>query len=148
MSGVEVRIIEGGADVIRPIDRSGFGVVVPLRLVSEANSHAHWRQRQKRAKEQRFVVTSALRFADCYDSFRGRLATGTECAQVHLHRVAPRALDSDNLQGAFKHVRDAVAEFLGLDDRSGRYEWVYGQQKARPKEYGVRVMIVIESEMP
>ena len=35
-------------------------VLVPVRTVSEANSHEHWRYRQKRAKDQHWHVRVAL----------------------------------------------------------------------------------------
>lgn len=48
---------------------------------------------------------------------------------VLLTRVAPRELDSDNLQGALKHVRDGVADALGVDDRDERVTWAPCDQR-------------------
>ena len=39
-------------------------------------------------------------------------------------------LDGDNLSAAFKAPRDAVAQFLGVDDASARLHWVYLQSPA------------------
>lgn len=44
-----------------------------------------------------------------------------------LKNKAARMLDSDNLAGAFKAVRDGVAEAMGIDDGSERLEWRYAQ---------------------
>ena len=38
-------------------------------------------------------------------------------------RLGGRAMDGDNLAGAFKAVRDAVATFLGVDDADPRVKW-------------------------
>ena len=63
-------------------------------------------------------------------------------ARITLHRPWARVpLDSDNLSGAFKGVRDEVASFLGVDDRSERLHWIYTQSK-QPK--GTLPTVVIE----
>ncbi len=51
-------------------------------------------------------------------------------------------LDSDNLQGALKPLRDAVAYSLGIDDGDPRIEWEYHQIKSTQPE-GVTVMVTI-----
>lgn len=105
-------------------------VTVPLRLVSEANAHQHWRERQRRAKAQRQAVRVF---------WWGSALPQTKPAEVRLTRLAPRKLDSDNLQGACKHVRDEVAALCGFDDRDESVRWVYAQERA--KAYGVRVEV-------
>jgi len=49
-----------------------------------------------------------------------------------LTRFAPsNGLDDDNLAGSLKGVRDAVADWLGVDDRDrSRVRYVYEQQRA------------------
>jgi hypothetical protein len=107
---------------------------IPVRTVSEANraSHEHWRARQKRAKAQRMAVA-------VYLCGQGGLPPGPWL--VTLTRIAPRALDGDNLQGALKAARDEVAKCLGApNDRDG-FEWIYGQKRGKPREYAVEVEI-------
>ncbi len=108
-----------------------------LRLVSEANAHQHWRVRSARAKAQRTAVTLVLR--------------GTVAAQmmhvaplvVTITRVAPSSgLDSDNLVGSGKHVRDAIAGVLGIDDRSPLVTWVVAQERG---DWGLRIRIEARS---
>lgn len=53
---------------------------------------------------------------------------------VTITRNAPRGLDSDNLAGAAKHIRDGIAAWLEVDDRSDLIQWRYGQ---RSTERGV-----------
>jgi hypothetical protein len=59
--------------------------------------------------------------------------------KVTITRLAPRQLDTDNLAGACKHVRDGVADWLGIDDGDLRVAWVCEQEKAKPKQHGVRI---------
>jgi hypothetical protein len=61
--------------------------------------------------------------------------------RVELTRIAPRALDDDNLRGALKAVRDGVADVLGIDDRDPRVVWDYEQAHGAPREYGVKIVI-------
>ena len=102
-------------------------VTLPLTTVSEANSHTHWRVRQTRAKSHRqfalMAVGGALRRDWPVGGWRGAELV------VLLTRVAPRELDSDNLQGALKHVRDGVADALGVDDRDERVTWAPCDQR-------------------
>lgn len=50
-----------------------------------------------------------------------------------------RLLDSDNLVGSLKGLRDAIAETLGLDDADKFIDWKYGQ--FRTDQQGVLVKI-------
>jgi hypothetical protein len=61
--------------------------------------------------------------------------------RVTLVRVAQKELDSDNLQGSLKWVRDAIAAAMRIDDNSPLIDWVYGQASAPPDFFEVRVAI-------
>ncbi len=96
-------------------------------LPSAANLREHWRERHRRIKAQRNAVALAmpvylLHHERNWVSVLGKLL-------VTLTRVSPRELDDDNLQGAFKGIRDQVAAQLGLDDRDKRIGWHYAQAK-------------------
>ena len=110
-------------------------ITLAIRTVSEANAHEHWRLRQRRAKAQRsiagVVVLATLRGA-------GEHRVTPPCT-VRLTRIAPSSgLDSDNLAGSQKHVRDGIADALGIDDRDPRVTWFYDQERG---PWGVRVRI-------
>jgi len=60
---------------------------------------------------------------------------------VTLTPVAPRALDGDNLQSAFKAPRDEVARWLGVDDADPRVVWRVAQERTKRGVYGVRVTL-------
>jgi hypothetical protein len=49
-------------------------------------------------------------------------------------------MDSDNAQGGFKPLRDAISSWFGLDDRDDVIEWSYGQVTTRGCE-GVIVTV-------
>lgn len=101
-------------------------VEIPMRLPSRANSDGqrggtHW-QRAKLVKQQRFEVAMALL------PYEGLAVPVT----VQLTRVSPRSIDSDNLSGSLKAVRDAVAEWLGVDDADDRVTWLPCKQRRDP----------------
>lgn len=63
---------------------------------------------------------------------------------VTLTRVAPRALDDDNLAYSFKAIRDGVADGLGVRDNDPRVSWRYEQRKSA-KGVAPAVLITVES---
>lgn len=104
---------------------------LPLKILSEANLRCHWAARAARMKRHRQtadVMTPAPRLVSLP-------------ATITLTRIAPRALDSDNLAGGFKGVRDGVADKLGINDNDPRVTWVYAQRKGKPREYAAEVEI-------
>jgi hypothetical protein len=112
-----------------------YTIEIPgLKIESVANLREHWRTKAARVAEQRHLVTIALRAAhlsrDYVDALKLDMLTR---ARVTLTRRAPRLLDSDNLSSGCKATRDAVAEILGLDDRSPRYTWCYAQENTARK---------------
>lgn len=119
-------------------------VVAFIKTVSEANAHEHWRARQKRAKAQRsaaLILTSSYALQAGVMVRRGGAVELAGPMVVTLTRIAPRALDSDNLAGSAKHVRDGVADALGIDDRNPIVEWRYAQRRGAPKQYAVEIRI-------
>jgi hypothetical protein len=104
-----------------------------LRTQSEMNLREHWGKRNARRERQQRVTLCALR------SQIGNRPP--PCPLVaKLTRVGPRRMDSDNAVISLKHVRDAVAKYLGVDDGDeASVRWEYGQEVA--KTYAVRVEI-------
>ena len=106
---------------------------LPLRVVSESNSHDHWWGRRNRSKRARRMV---------HLLWPRHVSLPEFPLVVTLTRVAPRELDDDNIRGALKACRDQVAEELGLpSDRDPRVRWEYGQEKGRVKQYAVRIRL-------
>lgn len=107
--------------------------VIPIRTRSEANMREHWATKAKRVKAQRSAMMLMLRRQNV------RALEFPIC--VTLERIAPRQLDTDNLVGAVKAVRDSIAEFVGMNDADPRIQWFYAQRKGKPREYAVEVRI-------
>ena len=102
-----------------------------MKLASEMNVREFWTARQARAKRQRRAVAGALA------SIPRPIASWW---RVEITRLGPRPLDTDNRDGSAKHVRDAVAEWLGTGDGvSAPVEWSVTQLKS--KTYGCLVRI-------
>ena len=114
-----------------------FEILMPLP--SCANLREHWAARAARSKSQRSLANMAMR---ARPEFRKPLEAG-QSATITLTRIAPRALDSDNLASAFKACRDGIADALGVDDGSPRLEWRYAQEKGAAR---VRVELQIHHE--
>jgi hypothetical protein len=95
-------------------------VDVPLRLGAGLNDRLHWRARRRQWAHEKTVVGYLL---------GGRPRPPLPVA-VTVTRVAPsRGLDDDNLAGASKAVRDAVAAWLRIDDRDERISFRYHQER-------------------
>jgi hypothetical protein len=103
-------------------------VVVHVEAVSEANVREHWGARHRRHQLQRVQTRLAL------------LSTGARPGAILLPvdvtfvRVGKRLLDTDNLAGSMKSIRDDVADFLGVDDgpTEKRVSWGYEQRTGTP----------------
>lgn len=125
-----------------------------LKTVSEGNCSQHWKKKDDRCKQQQFFIRA------CFNSWEGEI---TLPCIVKLIRIGPRQLDSDNLQFAFKKIRDEIAECLipekrrsyinkkgkivpikGRADNDPRITWLYDQEKN--PTLGIR--IEIESLIP
>ena len=108
-------------------------VEMEMKIVSLANMRLHWAAKARLVKSQRQKAFNALA------SVAAPLAP--PCTIV-LTRVAPRALDGDNLQSGFKAVRDGVADWLGVDDGSKLVEWQYRQRSGGVKVYKVEMEVI------
>jgi hypothetical protein len=99
-------------------------VIVPgLRTVPGMNVREHHMARNRRVKAEKSAVAWALSLS--------RLQKPALPCVVTLTRIAPSdGLDDDNLPGALKGARDAVAAWLGVDDkRSDIVRYVPAQER-------------------
>ncbi len=103
-------------------EHGGVRVTIPtMKLVSEANTRGHTFAKAGRVAAARGSTTAVL-----------RVMAGPVIAppcRVVITRVFSCQLDSDNLTGSAKHVRDGVADWMGVDDRDPRVEWLVAQEK-------------------
>lgn len=101
---------------------------VPVRLVSLLNAREHWGDKAKRARKQRETACMCALAETLFGPVAAALADGSPLV-VTITRIAPRQLDDDNLAASGKHVRDGIADALGIDDRDPRVRWRYEQAK-------------------
>jgi hypothetical protein len=112
----------------------------PIPTISESNACEHWRKRHKRTVQQKKQVWAYL-------SEEQPMLT-LPC-HIHLIRLSPRYLDHDNLPGSFKHVIDAIADYIipglkpGRADGDSRLSWSYSQEKSKKK--GIRVVFTLHT---
>ena len=114
-----------------------------IRIESEANGREHWRKKAKRTKEQRMRASYAMRMV----AWSAWASAGPDQRPITitLTRIAPRKLDSDNLAGGFKAVRDGIADWLGTDDGHESLTWLYAQRKGHPGQYDAEAVIQWET---
>lgn len=107
------------------------------KLTSEANNSDHWTKKRQRKKMLQFLIRQHWNQANP--------SIILPC-HITMTRIAPRKLDSDNLQTAFKGVRDEIADLIipgkkkGQADSDKRLTWAY-EQKQIPKTYALNIQI-------
>lgn len=106
-------------------------VTVPITVKSESNTTG-----QLKAKLLRKSATKAAVF--------GSLPVLAEVPPgpwwVTLTRIGGRQLDSDNLQGSMKVVRDCVADWLQVNDGDRtRVRWKYRQRPGWSPAVGIKI---------
>lgn len=114
-------------------ERCGGAIIVTipgLRLVNGLNAREHWSARKRRASMERALVAAVL----------GTTRPPALPVVVTITRIGGRPMDEgDGLPASCKHLRDAVATWLGTGDApSARVEWRYRQERG---PWGVRITI-------
>lgn len=91
-----------------------------LRIESHLNAREHWAKKQKRVREERQWAKLAVRAAGWRELDEARYT-------VVIVRMGRREMNSDNVWGALKHVRDGIADGLGTNDEDPRINWICDQ---------------------
>jgi hypothetical protein len=106
-------------------------IEILMRTVPGMNTREHWRTRARRVKAEHEVCSWEL----------ARVERVQVPCSVLLTRCSPgNPLDDDNLAGALKTVRDAVALWLGVDDRhSDTVRYRYTQHRTKRGDWRVRI---------
>lgn len=117
-------------------------VLLSMPLPSAANLREHWATKHRRVAKQRAATALALKSQGAAWLREWRVMAPNPVLRVRcvLTRIGRRRLDSDNVQGAFKAVRDEVAKVVGIDDGSERWCWEYAQETGEP---GVRIRLEV-----
>jgi hypothetical protein len=122
---------------------------IPVRLVNALNQREHWGARAARANTQRKAACLTMYRAMPAPTMAAELkAGGIDWGSVRfvitITRRGGRRMDDDGLTASAKHVRDGIADYLGIDDGDKRLKWVYAQDKAPKGEHFVTVSIEVE----
>lgn len=111
-------------------------VTMPIRLLSEANMREHWFVKNKRKKQQQAIVQA------CWISERMNQVKWRFPLKITFTRIGARKLDSDNLAGSGKAVRDQLAKLLNVNDGDeSKVTWHYAQRIGKRGEYAVEIEI-------
>jgi hypothetical protein len=108
---------------------------VPVKLVNGLNTREHHMARHRRAVVQRSAAKLALYKACKLIDFVGEPVT------ITITRRGGRRMDDDGLTASAKHVRDGVADWLGIDDGDPRLTWVVKQDGAPRGKHWVDVEV-------
>lgn len=117
-------------------------VFVGVRVQSEANLRQHYMERYRRSRMQRECTTIALirEMGTQGKDWKGKY----QIRPIRLKGHGQRDFDSDNLWISFKAVRDATAQYLGIDDGDSRIEFLHPIQ--RKPEIGESCGVILEIE--
>lgn len=112
---------------------------VPCKTVSEANTSEHWAKRSARRKKQHKAAWLMTRNALIIWEFKKRNGL-----KIILTRNGARKMDSDNLAGSMKAIRDGIAEALEINDGNDEQAiWMYAQETVKKgAEVGVWVEMI------
>lgn len=117
---------------------------IPIDLKSEMNVMQHWTAKHRKRKSQIWAVRSAwLALKDKNVDLP---------SLIILCRHSPRKLDDDNLVGAFKWIRDAIADLLipgkapGQADKSTKLKFEYKQEKSKKKFVTIHILPLHKSQ--
>lgn len=117
---------------------------IPIKTVSGLNHREHWRARATRVKTERNAALAFTRTHINLDKMVRPSGPGSLIRLplfVELVRTKPHGpkLDSDNLQGSLKAIRDGIADAFGYDDGDEtKLLWAYRQARG---DWGVLVLV-------
>ncbi len=112
-------------------------VTIPgLVTKSEDNARSgSWHKRSTKVARERHLAALVL----------GARRVWTYPVVVTIVRVSPRALDTAGLASALKGIEDETARWLGVDDgraeRSQQVLWIKLNERGKPKEHAVRIVV-------
>lgn len=105
---------------------------LPIKIISTANARLNRFKLASMNKSQRLMTKQIL---------RGVAFPPLPPLTIVLTRIGAKRLDSDNLAGGFKAVRDGVADWLGIDDGSPLLDWQY-TQRSGSKTYSIEIEVI------
>ena len=120
-------------------------VFVPVPALVEANSRRgeHWSVKKRRKDVRISATLGHLRLLGHAECERLQEIASEEPILVRMTAISVQEPNDDNLAGALKHYRDAVAHWLGIPDEEPRVKYVPKWERYRGKgARGVRIEFV------
>ena len=103
-------------------------IEMPMTLRKWGNERGRWQSQAGTKKLNRQGAEMAVKASRRLAELRSLAARG-ELA-VAIVRRSNRLLDSDGVASACKHVRDGIADALGVNDGSDNVVWLTAQERA------------------
>lgn len=135
---VPARHSRSGLDLLTGYGTTATGgawIDLDLALVNEANVREHHQARARRAARERAAARDGLGLVL-------RMANLHRPMVVTMTRYGRRVMDTDGLSSSLKHVRDGIADAVGIDDGAACWRWVPVQVISRQRPH-VRVVIEV-----
>lgn len=108
-------------------------IFLPIKTKPGLNAREHWRARASRTKSEREAAHLA---------FKATMRHGSALpCTITLVRLSAATMDDDNLPGAFKAIRDGIADALGVKDNNPAVTWRYDQRKCKHGEFGIIIEV-------
>jgi hypothetical protein len=107
-------------------------VELPIKTVAGLNAREHFLARSRRVRGERAAAHMSVKYK------HGRPDLPVVVTMV---RLSAGSLDDDNLQGAFKAIRDGVADAYGVPDNDPRIQWRYAQERCKRGYFAVRIEV-------
>lgn len=112
-----------------------------IRLKASTNAReGHWAPRSSRAASQRYGARLTMQ------GFM-RQPPKAPGYRIRMTRIAQRQFDDDNLAAALKHIRDGIADWLGINDGSDTLLWQCADVNAGQAVYGVLIEVWERTEV-
>lgn len=110
-----------------------IAIELPIKTVAGLNAREHYLARSRRVRKERGVAHLSVKHK------HGRPDLPVIVTMV---RLSAGKLDDDNLQGAFKAIRDGIADAYLIADNDPRITWRYDQERCARGKFGVRIEVV------
>lgn len=105
--------------------KAHFFLKLKVSGLNKSARYQHWGKLAGVAKTQRTMAA----ISTSNQIVSQKISSG-EHYIVNLTRFGKKKLDDDNLIGSLKHVRDGIADALGVNDGSDKISFKYDQKQA------------------
>jgi hypothetical protein len=102
---------------------TSFKLKIKISGLNKSARYQHWGKLAGLAKTQRTLAAVST----SNQIVSGKISSGGKYI-VNLIRSGKRKLDDDNLVGSLKHIRDGIADALGVNDGSNNIKFRYDQK--------------------